>query len=35
MSKLTESDLGHAKKLLEDEGPASMYEYLGSKGDRY
>lgn len=35
MSKLTDADLAHARGLLENEGPASMYEYLGGKGDRY
>ncbi|WP_178392078.1 hypothetical protein [Pseudomonas putida] len=35
MSKLTDADLVHARGLLENEGPASMYEYLGGKGDRY
>lgn len=35
MGKLTEFDLKHAETLLELEGPASMYKYLISKGDRY
>ncbi|WP_075806423.1 hypothetical protein [Pseudomonas putida] len=35
MNKLTEFDLDHAEILLKAEGPASMYKYLISKGDRY
>lgn len=35
MTRLSEQDIEHARVLLKREGPATMYDFLAEKGDRY